>query len=212
MPERLEEILEAAAAIFREKGYESASTEEIAQSVGLLKGSLYYYIDSKEDLLYHVVSQVHRRLADGVQEACLEAGGDALVRLRIFLERHFAIVADNLEGAAVFYHDFRSLSTTRRADLITVRDEYEVFLQRLLMDGQQAGSVCCDLDPKLTTIGILSVLNSIHLWYRADGGRDPHAMGALYADFLLGGLQCSPALHHPGHRSVYGVPGQQIVV
>src|SRR5947207_409360 len=56
---RQQEILEAAARVFHEKGYESTSIQDIADEVGILKGSLYYYIRSKEDLLYEIIRDIH---------------------------------------------------------------------------------------------------------------------------------------------------------
>src|SRR5687767_4761450 len=53
--QRWDEIVEAAANVFYEKGYEGASLQDIASAVGLLKGSIYYYIDTKEDLLFELV-------------------------------------------------------------------------------------------------------------------------------------------------------------
>src|ERR1700757_1955455 len=55
------EIIAAAGDAFRRKGYANVSIQEIADSVGLLKGSLYYYIDSKEDLLFAVISELDGR-------------------------------------------------------------------------------------------------------------------------------------------------------
>jgi AcrR family transcriptional regulator len=193
--------------MFQEKGYEAASTEEIGRAVGLLKGSLYYYIESKEDLLFHVIWGVHVRVAVGVESACA-ALTEPLDRLRAFLERHFVLTAEDLPGASVFYRDFRSLGDERRQVIIGLRDSYESFLRELLGESQEAGVVCPDLDLKLAATGILSVLNSIHLWYSPDVGRSPDEMAQLLADFVLGGLQCSPEFHQPGHRSLLGrAPG-----
>ncbi len=58
--ERWPELLEVATDVFSEKGCEAASLQDIAERLGMLKGSLYYYINSKEDLLYHVINDVHQ--------------------------------------------------------------------------------------------------------------------------------------------------------
>ena len=56
---RLELIIEAAARMFDAKGYSATSTQDIANEVGLLKGSIYYYINSKEDLLFRIIEESH---------------------------------------------------------------------------------------------------------------------------------------------------------
>ncbi len=52
---RLEEVLQSAANIFFAKGFHATSIEDVARDVGMLKGSLYYYIKSKDDLLFQLL-------------------------------------------------------------------------------------------------------------------------------------------------------------
>ena len=90
-PERWNEIVDAAGDVFDEKGYAAARIEDIAARVGLLKGSLYYYIDSKEDLLFAIVDGNHSRgIAVVEQGAALESADppDPARRLRRALDRH----------------------------------------------------------------------------------------------------------------------------
>src|ERR1700750_2985463 len=61
---RQREIYDVAARVFHEKGYEQTSMDDIADAVGLLKGSLYHYINSKEDLLYGIAQAVDRTVAE----------------------------------------------------------------------------------------------------------------------------------------------------
>ena len=85
---RQQEILEAAARVFHEKGYESTSIQDIADSVGILKGSLYYYITSKEDLLFEIIQGVHEEALKNLDRtAAVE--GDALQKIRAFVVVHF---------------------------------------------------------------------------------------------------------------------------
>src|SRR5215217_3230815 len=86
---RQNEILEAAAQVFHEKGYESTSIQDIADAVGILKGSLYYYITSKEDLLYEILQDVHQA---GIKNLELidAVDGTALEKIRAFVVVHFA--------------------------------------------------------------------------------------------------------------------------
>src|ERR1700679_3195574 len=62
------EVLRAATTVFYERGYASATVQDVADALGMLKGSLYYYIDSKEDLLYRLLLEIH----DGVDEVLAE--------------------------------------------------------------------------------------------------------------------------------------------
>src|SRR5205085_11393735 len=82
--ERQKQIVDAAAEIFCRQGYEQTSTQEIAEAVGMLKGSLYHYIASKEDILYAIVSDVHRGTELSIDRVrSLE--GTPLMRIRAFV-------------------------------------------------------------------------------------------------------------------------------
>src|SRR3954454_17402777 len=147
---RHDEILEAAARVFHEKGYESTSIQDIADAVGILKGSLYYYIDSKEDLLYEILEGIHAEALESVRKAPAE--GAPLQRIRAFVAAHIRHNAENLVKMALFFQDFRSLGEERRRSIVAERDAYEQFLRDLIRDGQAAGQICPEVDVKRESI------------------------------------------------------------
>ena len=196
---RRQEILEAAAGVFHEKGYKATSIQDIADAVGILKGSLYYYITSKEDLLFEILQDVHRQGLQNLER--IEATpGTAMQKIRAFVTIHVTHNAENLVKMAVFFHDFRSLSPDRREIIVAERDLYDQHLRNLLVEGQKDGSVCPDLDPKLTAIEILGMMNWIYHWYRPNGSLSMSELAETMADFVVAGLACDPATHTPGHR------------
>jgi AcrR family transcriptional regulator len=197
---RRQEILEAAAGVFHEKGYKATSIQDIADAVGILKGSLYYYITSKEDLLFEILQDVHQQ---GLQnlERVDKVPGSPLQKIRAFVTVHVTHNAENLVKMAVFFHDFRSLSPERREIIVAERDLYDQHLRALISEGQKDGSVCPDLDPKLTSIEILGMMNWIYHWYRPGGTLSVSALADSMADFVVAGLACDPAKHEPGHRA-----------
>lgn len=151
-------IIDAAAAIFQEKGYAATSIQDVADAVDILKGSLYYYIKSKDDLLFEVIQEVHQ---GGL--ANLEAGrneeGNALERVRLFVTRHITYNGENLARMTVFFHDFRSLSPERRAVIVEERDLYEQHLRALVESGKAEGSVRPDVDPRMAAFSILGSID-----------------------------------------------------
>ena len=84
---RRKEIIDAAAALFREKGYAATSIQDVADAVNILKGSLYYYIKSKDDLLFEVIQEVHDGGLKNLEEG-KGVDGSALERIRAFVTRH----------------------------------------------------------------------------------------------------------------------------
>jgi AcrR family transcriptional regulator len=196
---RQQEILDAAARVFHEKGYESTSIQDIADAVGILKGSLYYYINSKEDLLFEILEAAHTDALSIIAET-RAVEGSALQRVRKFVTLHVRFNAENLVRMGVFFQDFRSLSPERRRVIVEDRDHYDQFLRSLIREGQQEGVICPDLDPKLTAIAILGMMNWIYHWYRPGAGASAAELAENYADFVVAALACSRETHTPGHR------------
>jgi AcrR family transcriptional regulator len=197
---RHREILEAAAHVFHRKGYESTSIQDIADAVGILKGSLYYYIDSKEDLLYAILQDVHEDALRNI-ERTKAIEGDPLQKIRAFVMLHIGFNAENLVKMGVFFQDFRSLGEERRAVIVEERDQYDQFLRTLIQEGQEQGVVCADIDPKLAGLAILGMTNWIYHWYQPSGERTAPELAQAYADIVVAGLACDPATHTPGHRA-----------
>ena len=196
---RRQEILEAAAGVFHAKGYKATSIQDIADAVGILKGSLYYYITSKEDLLFEILEDVHQQGLRNLER--IEATpGTPLQRIRAFVTLHVSHNAENLVKMAVFFHDFRSLSPERRKIIVAERDLYDQHLRALIAEAQKGGCVCPDLDPKLTSIEILGRMNWIYQWYQPGGSQTTAEVAETMADFVVSGLACDPATHTPGHR------------
>ena len=85
---REREIVDAAAEIFHRNGYADTSVQDVADAVGILKGSLYYYIDSKEDLLYRVLLEVHEDAGDILASIVAMTGATPLERIAAYVRSH----------------------------------------------------------------------------------------------------------------------------
>lgn len=190
---RLQDIADAAADIFHQQGYSETSVDAIAKSVGILKGSLYYYIDSKEDLLFLVLSEVH----DGAKEIVERVGAmelPAIEKLRLYIREHVEYNTRNITKIAVFYHDYRSLSAPRLEEIIERRKGFERFVQGLIEEAQAQGEIDPGLDPKMASYALFGMMNWVYHWYRPTGPWTPEQIGRLYAELAIKGLTgASPA-------------------
>lgn len=200
---RRQEIIDVAAEIFCEKGYEATSIQDIADAVGILKGSLYYYIETKEELLFAVIQEVHESALTNL-ERWQGTEGDALVQVRGFVESHVLHLAQNRVKVAVFFHDFRSLDGEHQAIILEERDLYDHALRRLVVAGQEQGVICPDIDAKLLSFGVLGLMNWLYQWFRPNGGFTPKGVATAFADFVVAGLACRRDSHVPGHRGALG--------
>jgi AcrR family transcriptional regulator len=190
---REEDIYRAAARIFHRKGYAATSLQDIADEVGLLKGSLYYYIDSKEDLLFGITTTIHA-LARANAEATRARGGTATERLRDLVESHVASFGKNLQLIRVFYTDYNALGAERRAFVMNERRAYEQYMHSLIDEGQRTGEFCPDLDSRVMNNAILTMVNTVYMWYSEGELITVQDIAKDYANFTLNGLRC-PADH-----------------
>jgi TetR/AcrR family transcriptional regulator, cholesterol catabolism regulator len=176
-------ILDAAASMFATHGYEATSISHIADRVGITKASVYHYIDTKDDLLYHVLVEIHDSHLRRFQEYAQVPGGP-LERLRAFIEGHAKVNIAEIDRGAVFYLNFDSLSESRRAEILDRRRQFDSFLRGLLAEGQRDGVVRADLDVELAALAILTALNSFHIWWDPKRAADKDVAGQ-YADMFL---------------------------
>ena len=201
--QREQQIVDTAARIFRRQGYAATTIQEVADEVGILKGSLYHYMKTKEDLLYRIISEIHEDALRNVTETS-KRSGPAVQRLRHFLEAHIANFEVNMDKISVYYSEYRHLEGERRRETLAKRARYEEFVCGMIRDGQSEGSFCPDIDPALAERAILTMANSVHMWFRPDGPWTVEIVARDITDIALHGLRCDPNTHIPGHRSTWG--------
>jgi TetR/AcrR family transcriptional regulator, cholesterol catabolism regulator len=186
--ERWEEILAAASQIFLEKGYEAASVQDIASAVGILKGSVYYYIKTKEDLLYELVRRAQAERMDVLDEDRALRGAPAPERLRAFIGRWMAETEQQRVWNIVAERDFRKLSSRRLKTVIERRDRFSGFVKAIIDDGVGEGRFDPDVDTSVATNTIFELMNTSRMWYQPTGRLSLVEIGDWYATFVIRGL------------------------
>lgn len=166
--ERWTELVQTATQVFYEKGYDAASLQDIADRLGILKGSLYYYIQSKEDLLFSVISSVH---AEGLAKITAAAAteGDALTRLSRVIEAHVVHTCKNLVKVSVFLHELESLPKERRLEITGGDHSYQQVFRDLVNKAISEGQVRDGVDPTVATLSILGSINWVYRWFQVGG-------------------------------------------
>lgn len=187
---RREDIVKAAAETFYRKGYDATTTQDIAEEVGMLKGSLYYYITAKEDLLFEIIDGVHTALAKNL-DVVSAMNSDPLARLYTMVRLNVVVNAENLLNSAVFFRDFGSLTGRRRNRILALRDQGDQMVRELIQEGKVDGTIRPDVDPKVAATAINTMCNALYHWYRPEGELTPDALATAYADFAVAGLVTS---------------------
>lgn len=193
-PERLQrrsearrrEILHAAARVFRRRGIAAAGMREIAEEAGLSPGNLYYYFDSKDELLLFCQERTLEHMLAAV-DAAKAVGQSSAEQLRAILRAHVHALLDELEGATA-HLELDSLPEALRASMICKRDRYERALRSLVVQGVSRGefSPC---DAALVTRAMLGAVNWTARWFRPDGAQSAAQVADAIGDYLVKGLK-----------------------
>lgn len=182
-----DEILDAAARVFRRRGYRASTVEDIATELGILKGSLYHYIDSKQELLYEVVVGP-LRLANAKLHAVLEGGGSVESRLRGACRAHMEVIRDEFPRLTIALTERLELPDEQISELRELMRRYEQQWEDVIQEGILAGRIRPGMDVRLTTLAFLGMLNWASQWYRRDGAESAEEVGAMFADIGLRGI------------------------
>jgi AcrR family transcriptional regulator len=183
---RREQIYNTAGTLFSRRGYAATSVRDIARELDLQGGSLYAHIASKEDVLWAIVAGAAEQFFAAVGPI-VATDSPAAERLRAMIAAHVGVVATQPERATVFLYDWKYLSPSRRETIAAQRDEYEALFRAAIAEGIAAGTFA-PADPKLAATLVLSALNGIPGWFRADGPLGAEDVAEGFADMLLRGL------------------------
>ena len=185
MSTRRRELTREAARLFAQKGYHGTSIGDIAEAMGVQKGSLYAHIASKEDLLYETM----REGADAFHAAldAIPEDTQAVEKIRLALRGHLRVVAEQLDVATVFVQEWRYLEGARRDEIVAERRRYEQRIRELFREGRELSELRADLDETAAALLLLSAANWAYTWLQP--GRDTDEIADRFFALLVHGMR-----------------------
>jgi TetR/AcrR family transcriptional regulator, cholesterol catabolism regulator len=180
---RRQELSREAARLFAQKGYHGTSIGDLADALGVQKGSLYAHIQGKEDLLYETMRAGAAAFHAGLDE--IPEHLRATEKIRLALRSHLRVVADQLEVATVFVQEWKYLEGERRDEIVAERRRYEERIRELFREGREQSELRTDLDESSAALLFLSAANWAYTWLKPDTDTSGLA-DRLYALFVDG--------------------------
>jgi AcrR family transcriptional regulator len=180
------DLLAAATRLFRERGFHATSMQELGQALGMNRGSLYHYIDGKDDLLWLIFCRAFDLLEARVVPI-LKSDTPPLDRIRGAIHEHLHVAADHADELSLIQIELRSLPLERRAQMIKRRNGYEGLWRAAISEGMSNGSLR-PFDVRLAGIGILSACNWFTQWFRPNGSLTVDEVAERFCDLFLMGL------------------------
>ena len=196
-PGKLEAILRHAAQVFAEKGYEGASIRDISRSSRVSLSGLYYYVKSKQEILYLIQIQTFRTILGRLQNS-LRGIHEPSERLRILVHNHLEYFLQHPTEMKVLAHEDDALEGQYRQEVAEIKRKYygtaiEIF-EGLRPEDRKRG-----LTPRVAVLSLFGMMNWIHTWHRP--GRDPQAdaLSNVMSDMFLHGVMNG---YHPLRRTL----------
>lgn len=190
LPEMRQKVLDAAARLFRDKGYAATTVRAVAESCGIRAASLYYHFPSKDDILAEVFDYGVRHVSDAVRAAVgrLPPSASSYDKMRAAIVAHlesFFVYGDyTATNIRVFRQAPREVQRRNRR----LRDRYEGYWQGLLEEARRRGELRPGVDLAVARLFLIGGLNHTLEWYTKRGGASFGELAERYADLIFHGI------------------------
>lgn len=205
---RDQNVMEAAITVMSERGYAATSVQEIADRVGVLKGSLYHYFSSKEELLFRVLTESHAQ-ADKIAEEVRALELEPIEELSEFLRRECLWFLTHIDRANIYFTESKQLTGERYRETQRMGKHFVQQLQDMIVAAKESGQIGTPMDITLLTDYVLGSLNSVRAWPTRSGKKySKEQMADAFVELTRQALQVSaPALSDPAVPAPSPSPG-----
>jgi len=172
-------ILRHAAQVFCDKGYEGASIRDISRSSGVSLAGMYYYIKSKQELLYLIQLMTFKTIVERLEKR-LKAVSDPVEKLRVLVQNHLDYFLRHPVEMKVLTHEDEALGGGYRKEVLEVKRQYYSIALGIFEEMRKAGAVR-RINPRVAVLSLFGMMNWVHTWHRET---DPQADSL--ADTMMG--------------------------
>lgn len=181
-----EKIFAEAVRIFREKGFHATSVQDIADAVGLQKGSLYHYISSKDELLFKIFQRSTGALTRQL-ESIAASDHSPTDKICLAIEAHLTALCEQLDIYTVYLSERRALSARNYSKVRAEAARHARILEQIIQEGLATRDFR-PLDSKMAAHAILGMCNWLYQWYSPEGPMTPQEIARVFSDLVVDGL------------------------
>jgi TetR/AcrR family transcriptional regulator, cholesterol catabolism regulator len=184
---RADEIIDAAARVFAERGYHGTTTQAIADVLGMRQASLYYYFPSKEAALEEVCARGTDAFVEGAERVA-QQDATPLEKLALLIASHLAPIETMPDYVRVFINERRYLPDASRKRIGRKSRRIERAFEQVIQMGIDNGSIRPGVDARLAMLAVLGMCNAVINWRESDRGKDMRPIAAGFAQLVAQGL------------------------
>ncbi|MGI8786249.1 MAG: TetR/AcrR family transcriptional regulator [Pyrinomonadaceae bacterium] len=186
--DRAREIYQTAAQIFFTKGYNSTSLNDIADALNMTKAGLYYYVESKQDLLFQIINLGLDSVKDEVLTPARSIE-NAEERLRFIILNHARLTAGGNHSVTIISHEDNELKFSHREETLKRRREYFDFIRSTLIELKSEGKLQ-DIDETTATFTLLGMIIWLSRWFSPKGKMSVEKVCRDVCEMAMKGLRC----------------------
>jgi len=184
--EKLQVILRHAAQVFCDKGYEGASIRDISRSSGVSLAGLYYYIQSKQQLLYLIQIHTFKTIVARLEKK-LPAAAGPVEKLRILVHNHLDYFLQHPVEMKVLAHEDEALGGAFRKEVLEVKRRY-VKIALGIFDQMRRTGIARQLNPRVAVLTLFGMMNWTYTWHRSETDPQAEALAETIAGMFLHGV------------------------
>ena len=182
-----QEILRTAARLFQQRGYDATSMNDVAAALKLSKGGLYHHFQSKDEILFHIMSHAMDITEDRVIKAARTVM-DPEERLRTLIRLHIDVVLSVRDREiTVMLHENHPLPPPLRKQINARKKDYIHFVEGVIADTQKARGSSGSVTPRAAAFALMGMINWIYQWYRTGGELRGEDLVRQYTEIFFAG-------------------------
>ena len=186
-PEPRQEILRAAARLFQQQGYDATSMNDVAAALKLSKGGLYHHFQSKDEILFHIMSHAMEITEERVVKVARRIE-DVEERLRTLIRLHIQVVLSPEDREiTVMLHENHPLPPALRRKINGRKKDYLVFVENLIAEVQRKRNSQSPVTPRAAAFALAGMINWIYQWYKPGGPLTGDALVQQYTEIFFHG-------------------------
>jgi AcrR family transcriptional regulator len=195
-PTKQQVILRHAAQVFGEKGYEGASIRDISRSSGVSLAGMYYYIKSKQELLYQIQLVTFKTILARLEKR-LKGVTDPVEKLRVLVLNHLDYFLRHPVEMKVLTHEADALEGEYRKEVLEVKRRYYELALGIFEEMRKSGTAR-KLNSRVAVLSLFGMMNWVHTWHRPQVDPQAEALAETMAGMFLSGVladaDATPAL------------------
>ncbi|MFE3973767.1 MULTISPECIES: TetR/AcrR family transcriptional regulator [unclassified Peribacillus] len=184
-----EKMTEHSMRLFEKKGFSETSISDIVESVGVTKGTFYYYFKSKEQLLMDIhIAYIDELLSE--QEIIIsDTRKNCKEKLFVMVYMLLKSIKTKKSSATVFFREMKNLSDEKLAQILPKRDEFRNKIKQVLVEGIESGELRSNLDASIISFAILGVANWSYHWFDSEVEKTEQEVADIFMGMILQGIK-----------------------